>query len=121
MLLLLQLSEDEGRIARSISERPHSLTMVFKNGTGRTVNMSPLTFKGALDSFRNLLIFMWVYISLPLSFIGAVLDYQEGVLSFGRILGLLFMCTCAGAITALVGWYVAFAGIIRRRSERERK
>jgi hypothetical protein len=83
--------------------------------------MSPLTARGALDSIRNLLIFMWVYLSLPASLMNVALAYRDGELSFGRILRILTFCSIGGAIMALLGWYVAFAGIIRRRSERERK
>jgi len=83
--------------------------------------MSPLTARGALDSFRNLLIFIWVYLSLPVSFMNAAFAYQDGELSFGRMLRILILCGIGGVVMALVGWYIAFAAIIRRRSERAPK
>jgi hypothetical protein len=64
---------------------------------------------------------MWVWISLPMSLLGFVWSYEDDELSLGQMLRIFIVYSFAGLIMALIGWYVAFAGIIRRRSERQRK
>ncbi|HEY2782372.1 MAG TPA: hypothetical protein VGI90_16440 [Steroidobacteraceae bacterium] len=83
--------------------------------------MSPLTFKGALDSLRNLLIFMWVYFSLPLMLMNVGFAHQDHELTPNLALRILIACTCGGVVMSLIGWYIAFAAIIRRRAERKRE
>ena len=61
---------------------------------------------------------MWVYICLPMSLLSCVWAHEDGELSLAQILRLLIVYMGVGVIMALVGWYVAFAGIIRRRQNR---
>jgi hypothetical protein len=79
--------------------------------------MSPLSPKGSLDSLPNLIVFLWVYLSLPVSLLNAAFAYQDGELTLGRMLRILLACSCGGIAMAFIGWYVAFAAIIRRRKQ----
>jgi hypothetical protein len=83
--------------------------------------MSRLALKHALDSLPNFILFLWVHLSLPASLLIAALTYQDGELTLGSLTRILIAFSCAGVIMALFGWYVVFADLIRRRSERERR
>jgi hypothetical protein len=79
--------------------------------------MSCLSIRSATSSLRNHIFFIWVYFSLPMSLFTAALTYQDAKLTLIRILWILTVCTSAGVILALVGWYV-IVPLIRRRSGR---
>jgi len=80
--------------------------------------MSLLSIKSATSSLRNHILFILVFFSLPMSLFSAALTYQDAPLTLTRILWILTVCTSAGVILALVGWYVIVPSI-RRRSTRK--
>jgi hypothetical protein len=54
-----------------------------------------------------------------MTLLGFVWSYEDHELSLGQMLRIFIVYSFVGVIMALLGWYVAFAAIIRRRAERK--
>jgi len=75
-------------------------------------------FKWARTSLVGTIVVFELFVSIPLSILGLLLNFSEGTLSFAWAIWVLYVCAVGGAALAVVIRYAVVLPHLKRRENR---
>jgi protein-S-isoprenylcysteine O-methyltransferase Ste14 len=66
------------------------------------------------SSLRNHIVLIFIAFSLPMMAMSSISSYQDGELTPLWMLRIIGVCTVAGVIAAIIGWFIILPPLLRR-------